>query len=398
MAKIFVIDEKEQTRVPFLRGILTRSLQDDCGLPFDDAYRLASRIRDELEGRQEITTDALHERVVRLLETEYGPAMAERCRAARAASAALGVLVAGREVIPFSVAHHQRCLEGAGLSPEDARSISNALYLKLLDQGVSNIASDELARITYDHLRHDEDLGPEVAQRYLVWLQFRRSGRPLILLIGGASGCGKSTIASELATRLNIVRTQSTDMLREVMRMLLPPRLLPVLHTSSFEAWKHLRRHGPAFSDDPDTRLADGYQAQAELLAVPSEAVVQRSLRERVSLILEGVHVHPGLVERLPRDHDAIVQPVMIAVLKPQQLRRRFVGRAGAAPGRRARRYLEHFDAIWRLQSHLLSEADRAGVPIIANEDKAQAVQDIMVALLDNMSRQFTAEPEQVFG
>ena len=44
MAKIIVEDREEHTRVPFLRGILIRSLQD-AGLPFDTAYELATEIR-----------------------------------------------------------------------------------------------------------------------------------------------------------------------------------------------------------------------------------------------------------------------------------------------------------------------------------------------------------------
>ena len=41
-----------------------------------------------------------------------------------------------------------------------------------------------------------------------------------------------------LASRLDIVRTRSTDMLPEIMRVMVPERLLPVLHRSSFNAWK----------------------------------------------------------------------------------------------------------------------------------------------------------------
>ena len=43
MAKLHVVDPTDNTRVPFLRGILTRSLQD-AGLSFADAYEVASRI------------------------------------------------------------------------------------------------------------------------------------------------------------------------------------------------------------------------------------------------------------------------------------------------------------------------------------------------------------------
>ncbi len=48
MAKTLIIDADNKNRVPFLRGILTRSLSG-AGLPFETAYALASDIRQELE-------------------------------------------------------------------------------------------------------------------------------------------------------------------------------------------------------------------------------------------------------------------------------------------------------------------------------------------------------------
>ena len=59
---------------------------------------------------------------------------------------------------------------------------------------------------------------------------------PLVILIGGATGVGKSTIATQLAARLGIVRVVATDAIREVMRSMLSPELMPTLHTSSFHA------------------------------------------------------------------------------------------------------------------------------------------------------------------
>ena len=66
MAKIFVIDAEEKTQVPFLRGILTRSLQD-AGVSFETAYSLASRIREDLNDSPQVTTRAPQALVIRRL-------------------------------------------------------------------------------------------------------------------------------------------------------------------------------------------------------------------------------------------------------------------------------------------------------------------------------------------
>jgi 2-phosphoglycerate kinase len=149
---------------------------------------------------------------------------------------------------------------------------------------------------------------------------------------------------------------------------------------------------------DPDAAVANGYRSQAELLAVPCEAVIQRALREQVSLIVEGIHVQPALLERIAQDTDAVIVPVMLAVLKQESLRKRIRGRGVEAPEREAERQLEYFDAIWRLQSYLLSEADRAKVPIIANEDVDQAVKLVMGTIIDTLARGFSARLDQVFN
>jgi 2-phosphoglycerate kinase len=396
MAKTLVIDSSERTRVPFLRGILTRSLQE-AGLAFDNAYRLADTIRQELDTVPVVSTRELQSRVAQHLAEEYGPAIMERYQASSRSPATILVRSETGEMVPFSRNRHSRCLISCSLSAEESNTVTNRIYEHLLDKGVKEVTARHLGHLTYRCLHSDKRLGPAVAQRYLVWVDFQRGGRPLIVLIGGAPGCGKSTVATELANQLEIVRTQSTDMLREVMRMMIPQRLLPVLHTSSFAAASALPSHQGDSSDDPDTLVARGYQAQAELLWVALEAVVHRALRERVSLILEGVHVGPAFIDRLPGDTDAVIVPIMLGVLKRENLRNRFRGRGAEVPGRRSERYLAHFDAIWSLQSFLLSEADRAGIPIINNNDKETVLREIMRIIIGTLAAEFASTPRKVF-
>jgi len=200
-----------------------------------------------------------------------------------------------------------------------------------------------------------------------------------------------------VAHRLGVVRTQSTDMLREVMRMMIPKRLSPVLHTSSFDAWRSLPDKF-ANQADVEERIADGYRAQMELLSVPCEAVIQRALKERVALILEGIHVHPALLNYIDRREDAIIIPIMLAVLKQDNLQKRLRGRGHIAPERDSKKHLSNFDRIWALQSFLLSEADRNRIPIIANDNMEKATTQVMKSIIDAMEDKFSGKPSEVFG
>lgn len=396
MAKILVEDPDGNTRVPFLRGILTRSLQNS-GLVFEEAYKAATRIRKELDDITVITSDELRDRVLTLLEQDYGGKAVARYQQQTMAATPIRVKHPDGLVTPFHGDQHRRCLETIGLTYEEAMTVMTRIRKHFLDKRVNETTSQHIAHLTYRCLHQTPELGPAVAHRWLVWIDFLRSGRPLVLLIGGTSGCGKSTIATALANQLDIVRMQSTDMLREVMRTMISKRLLPILHTSSFSAWSALAGQAGKLEQNEELLLAEGFRAQVDLLAAASEAVIERTLRERVSLILEGVHIHPSILEKIPQDTDAVIVPIMLAVLKRRDLKERIRGRSTKAPQRRSERYLKHFDAIWQLQSFLLSEADRTKIPIIPNGDRDKVVREIMRTVIGTLAQEFTGSPAEVF-
>ena len=394
MAKTVIIDAKDGTKTPFLRGILTSSLIE-AGLPFEEAYQLASRIRQKLANRPKITTHEMREAVVRELIKFDDTEVLENYTEAKYPLQSIQIRYGRHSTASFSMVRHRQSLESSGITTDMAILTSQLLLKELEDSDKSEFHVDELGRRTYQLLKKQFDR--EAAIRYLVWIDYTRSGRPLILLLGGTTGCGKSTIATEIAHRLGIIRTQSTDMLREVMRMMIPERLLPALHTSSFDAWRRL----PGHSDKKATEelIIMGYNHQAELLSVPCEAVIQRALRERVSLILEGIHVSPTLLHRIPTPTDAVIVPVMLAVLKPDQLKQQLKGRGAIAPDRNSsQHYLTHFNHIWELQSYLLSEADNCAMDIINNDDMDHTTERVMRSINGVLARGFHAKVEDIFS
>ncbi len=390
---IIVTDPVEQTRVPFLRGILTRSLQN-VGLSFTEAYEIANQIRKNLNGDAELTTDDLTAMVVDLLkEKNYEDALERYGKSPPPMP--IQIVDRGEQPQPFSKGRLSQSLEICAFPSGERYRITSAIEQQLLNDGAAEITSTELAAFTHRYLLEHEP--PEMAQRYLVWVEFARSGKPLILLAGGTTGCGKSTVSSEIAHRLNIVRTQSTDMLREVMRLMIPERLLPALHVSSFNAWQTL----PSSNENPtsfETHFVDGYLTQAREVAVGIEGVIHRAEHEQLSLILEGIHVNPALQERLMHQTNAIVVPFILAVLKRKQLRKQLQGRGQQVASRRSERYLEHFDEIWEVQSFLLAEADRHQIPIIPNVEISETVRLVMETIADRLAQEYTGTPEVVFA
>jgi 2-phosphoglycerate kinase len=160
------------------------------------------------------------------------------------------------------------------------------------------------------------------------------------------------------------------------------------LHKSSFAEWTKLPvREGTELAYE--THLEDGFLTQASHVAVSIEGVVKRAERERVSMILEGVHIHPGLTQNLKFESDVLMIPLMLAVVKRKRLKKRLEGRGYQVSMRRSERYLENFDAIWRLQDYLLSEADQYDVPIIPNDDYEDSIQLIMETISEVLEEEF---------
>lgn len=185
--------------------------------------------------------------------------------------------------------------------------------------------------------------------------------RPLVILVGGATGTGKSTVATELAHRHGITRVTSTDSIRQTMRAFFPREEMPVIHASSFEC-------------DP---LLDGFLEQSRQVLVGVQAALERALRERWSIVLEGVHLVPGLLE--VEHGDALVAQCVLRTEDEAAHALRFLQRGCARP---AAKYLDRFAEIRRLQDFLVERARDAGVAVVENERVDEAVREVAGLLL----------------
>jgi 2-phosphoglycerate kinase len=203
MAKIWVIDSSDNTRVPFLRGILTRSLIE-AGLSFEEAYKVSSEIRQHLGDVDEISTELLHSRVSAYLKKALGEQASQRYESTPLLESGVVVRGFGNRLAPFSRSEHLRCLESSGMSEDQSAMVSTAILQHLLENDLNEISSAKLGMLTYQYVR--QHLGHKEAHRYLVWVDHLHRGAPLVLMIGGSTGSGKSTIATEVAHRLGIVR------------------------------------------------------------------------------------------------------------------------------------------------------------------------------------------------
>jgi 2-phosphoglycerate kinase len=348
--------EDEAGRRPFMRGIMVHSLMSR-GVSFDDAYRVASAVREKIRGRGVVSPKDLVRAAREFLGAPETSEDYPRIRLPKP------VMVKGggkRKATPFSKGLFSQSLLAAAIEPADAFDVAREIEAELLRRGKAKIDRSELRRLACETLQRSAD--QRAAQRYLAWRKYRDAQKPVILLLGGATGVGKTSLGHEVAYRLGIQRIVSTDALRQVMRIMLSSNLVPAIHTSSYNA--HQVVGDFATGDDP---VVDGFRVQAITVSIGVRAMMDRAVAENTSMILEGVSVVPGLIDLQHYAELAHVVFLVVASLDEDAFTTRFAKRAKDAARRPRHRYLENLDSILKIQDYLLELAEAEGVPIVDN-------------------------------
>lgn len=271
---------------------------------------------------------------------------------------------------PFSKGILARSLNVADIGSLRAHEIASDIEEELNDKGISEISSSDLADVVLTHL---QEVDSGIARKYQNWRSLRGSKKPLIILIGGASGVGTSSMAFELANRLRLKNLISTDMIREVMRKIVSKDLSPVIHKSSFDAYESIRT--PSIRIDS---VIEGFISHVDVVNVGIEAIIERSVKEGISTIIEGVHVVPGFIRKELLENNNIII-FTLTVDDEESHKQRFYSRCRQPWVKRSlERYMDNFATIRKTQKFLVEQAKIHDSRIINNVDINQTI-DIMV-------------------
>lgn len=272
---------------------------------------------------------------------------------------------------PFSKGVLARSLTRAEMDPNKAYTFASQIEAYLRRKDIQVIELDDLVRIVRDKLK-EEDV--EIAEKYGMWKKIRKCRDPLIILIGGASGVGTSSIAFEVANRLGIRNMISTDMIREVMRKIVSKELLPTIYESSYTAYRSLRIPPPPELDE----VLIGFRDHVDTVSVGVDAVIERALKEGISIVIEGVHIVPGFIREDLVAKDNVNMYVL--TLQDEEVHKgRFYSRCRQLWARRPlKRYMNYFGAIRRTHKYFESQANKYHVPVIENIDVTTTIDSII--------------------
>ncbi len=367
---------------PFMRGILVHSLTEQ-GISFENAYEIAQAVWKQVSGRQLITKDELRE-LVRELTVESAPGEVDRSDSLFADQLA----VLGKDGRwPFNSGRLQLSLLAAGLKPLQAFEAVVEIERDLSGGRERSVTRDSIRELSAGILQRR--FGENSASRYLNWRSFQNEDeRPLILLLGGTSGVGKSSLALEVARRLSIGRVLSTDSIRDVMRVMLSDDLVPTLHVSSFEAHTRLLTE---VRDGLDP-VIEGFLEQSRTVSVGVRAVIERAIIEGTSTVLDGVSIVPGLFDLSEWQDRAHVFFLLAADEDRESLHAHLVARGHGRGARATERYVRNFQEIFTIQEDLLERAEMFSVPVVDVQDLEGAAGKVVKHIVGQLGERRAAE------
>jgi 2-phosphoglycerate kinase len=273
---------------------------------------------------------------------------------------------------PYSKTMLTRALTAVGLPTTRAYELALLVERDLAIQGDSALDLEHLEELARSVVGEVE--AAAAVRKLRLYREFQRLALPIVVMIGGGTGSGKSSVATEVAHRLGITRVTSTDVIRHTMRAFFSEGFMPTIHYSSFEAG---RAH---WREDEENPVLAGFLDQTRNVLVGMGAVIERALSEQWSIVLEGVHLVPGLI---PPIEGALTVHCVLQIEDPESHAAHFYIRDATSEGLRpVQRYLDALDDIRLIQATIVERAHRHEVPVIENRNIEQTITTVMDLVL----------------
>jgi 2-phosphoglycerate kinase len=190
-----------------------------------------------------------------------------------------------------------------------------------------------------------------------------------VVLLGGASGVGKSSVSYRLARRFGVGLAEVDDF-HILLEQLTTPEQLPAIHV-----WRAHPAPDQLSADEISVQLQDVSQALAPGLA----AVIANHLQAATPIVLEGDFIDPELAARasfLSEANAGRVRAVFLHEPDERQLAANYLARepeAGPQP-RRAR-------VSWLHSQWLAREAERLALPVVLARPWDTVLERVVAAL-----------------
>ncbi|MFW6134717.1 MAG: ATP cone domain-containing protein [Elusimicrobiota bacterium] len=290
-------------------------------------------------------------------------------------------IVSGRDFeMPFSSSILATSLEAIGLNFAASQEIAEKIRAELIKKKIKVIPRKKLRNMIYEEIKESGD--KRTADKYIKFRKIMALDKPLIILMGGSTGSGKNTVSVEIAHRLDITTVITSDIIREIMRSLFTEGILPLIHSSSYLAYKNLWM---PIEEEKDQRII-AFREQALRVSVGIRGIIKRCINEKTSIIINGVHVLPDIISENEYKNANIIK-VFLYVDGEEEHKERFYMRGKSSQQRSADRYLENFDTIRIIQDYVVREAKKQNYLCINNLDSRRTAIEIINNIIEKVSK-----------
>ena len=377
----FQVIRPDKSKHPFMRGMLSHKLMQR-GLSFDQAYQISKDARSYFQQQSEVTTESLMQSVDELIVARYGQEVLKKLNSELFPSGKQISVFRRNATAPFSKGLLTQSITSAGVKPEEAYQIAFYMETNLMKKGIFRISKKKLFEEVYRTI--SKKYSPKIAQLYKLASRIDELDKPLIIYIGGASGTGKSVMATFLAGRLGINKITGTDTIREIMRLVFKRDLLPSLHNSSIKAGIGMPK-----TLDKSNRLIGGFCLQAQQVSVGVKAVVDRAIKEKTSMIIEGIHLLPYMQQILKEGTKRAYHiPITLSLMNEKHHKDRFVERENNNEFRKIDPHLRSFENIRIIHEFCTSESEHYEIEVVDNEDFDETTNTLTQLIINTLQEQ----------
>ncbi|XP_021285965.1 uncharacterized protein LOC110417771 isoform X2 [Herrania umbratica] len=161
-------------------------------------------------------------------------------------------------------------------------AIKIALELKklLIDNSLLDVSQSDLEANLFK-LMERRGYGEEYINRYRMMTRFHHQRVPLVILVCGTACVGKSTIATQLAQRLNLPNVLQTDMVYELLRTSTDAPL------ASTPVWAR------DFSSSEE--LITEFCRECRIVRKGLNGDLKKAMKDGKPIIIEGIHLDPSI-------------------------------------------------------------------------------------------------------
>lgn len=223
--------------------------------------------------------------------------------------------------------------------------------------------------------------------------------RSFIIILGGNSGTGKSTLASILASRLGVTSVLSTDSIRHTLRSLVKKEDNPCLFVSTYEAGElyvsddDVLEGSSVSSGQPSAKrlhkrkVIRGYMLQSLPVLDSLENILTSFERRNRSLIVEGVHLSMDVIVKIMKKHPGII-PFLIHISNEKKHMERFAIRSrNMTLSPKKNKYIKYFGNINCIQKLQRKMAQKHLIPMVDNTNVDRSVATIHSTIVQVLRR-----------